>query len=34
VKNAVYALPARAQAQEDFGWALKEITATGGMRGR
>jgi len=30
VKNAVYALPAGAQAQEDFEWALKEITAAGG----
>jgi hypothetical protein len=30
VKNAVYALPASAQAQEDFDWALKEITAAGG----
>ena len=25
VKNAVYALPAGPQAQEDFEWALKEI---------
>jgi len=30
VKNAVYALPAGPQAQEDFEWALKEITAAGG----
>lgn len=30
VKNAVYALPASAQAQEDFEWALKEITGAGG----
>jgi hypothetical protein len=30
VKNAVYALPTGAQAQEDFEWALKEITAAGG----
>jgi hypothetical protein len=30
VKNSVYALPASAQAQEDFEWALKEITAAGG----
>ena len=30
VKNAVYALPAGAQAQEDFEWALKEIIAAGG----
>jgi hypothetical protein len=30
VKNAVYALPAGSQAQEDFEWALKEITAAGG----
>jgi hypothetical protein len=30
VKNAVYALPAGPQAQEDFEWALKEINAAGG----
>jgi hypothetical protein len=30
VKNATYALPAGPQAQEDFEWALKEITAAGG----
>src|SRR5690349_23282239 len=30
VKNAVYALPASPQAQEDFEWALQEITAAGG----
>jgi len=30
VKNAVYALPAGSEAQEDFEWALKEITAAGG----
>jgi len=30
VKNAVYALPARPQAQEDFEWVLKEITEAGG----
>src|SRR5262249_13808555 len=30
VKNAVYALPAREQAQEDFDWVLKEITEAGG----
>jgi hypothetical protein len=30
VKNAVYALPAGAQAQEDFEWALKEIAEAGG----
>src|SRR4051795_7201136 len=30
VKNAVYALPAGSQAQEDFEWALKEITGAGG----
>jgi hypothetical protein len=30
VKNSVYALPASAQAQEDFEWALKEIIAAGG----
>jgi len=30
VKNAVYALPAGSQAQEDFAWALKEIVASGG----
>jgi hypothetical protein len=30
VKNAVYALPAVPQAQEDFEWALKEIIAAGG----
>ncbi len=30
VKNAVYALPASPQAQEDFEWALKEITGAGG----
>jgi hypothetical protein len=30
VKNAVYALPAGPQAQEDFEWALKEIVGAGG----
>src|SRR5215813_12999601 len=30
VKNAVYALPAGEQAQEDFDWVLKEITEAGG----
>src|SRR5690348_15794483 len=30
VKNAVYALPARAQAQEDFEWILKETIEAGG----
>jgi len=30
MKNAVYALPASSQAQEDFEWTLKEITAAGG----
>src|SRR5215831_11047105 len=30
VKNAVYALPAGSQAQEDFEWALKEIGEAGG----
>jgi hypothetical protein len=30
VKNSVYALPASSQAQEDFEWALKEITAAEG----
>jgi len=30
VKNAVYALPAGSEAQEDFEWSLKEITAAGG----
>jgi hypothetical protein len=30
VKNAVYALPAGEQAQEDFEWLLKEITDGGG----
>jgi hypothetical protein len=30
VKNAVYALPVGAQAQEDFEWVLKEITEVGG----
>jgi hypothetical protein len=30
IKNAVYALPAGSQAQEDFAWALKEITGAGG----
>jgi hypothetical protein len=30
VKNAVYALPTGAQAQEDFEWSLKEIIAAGG----
>ena len=30
VKNAVYALPAGSQAQEDFEWALKEIAAADG----
>jgi hypothetical protein len=29
-ENAVYALPASAQAQEDFEWALKEIIAADG----
>jgi hypothetical protein len=30
VKNSVYTLPAGAQAQEDFEWALKEIIAADG----
>jgi hypothetical protein len=30
VKNAVYALPANEQTQEDFEWVLKEITEGGG----
>src|SRR6202171_4609141 len=30
VKNAVYALPANDQTQEDFEWVLKEITEGGG----
>src|SRR5438067_2340591 len=30
VKNAVYVLPAGAEAQEDFEWVLKEIGAAGG----
>jgi hypothetical protein len=30
VKNAVYALPASSQAQEDFEWAMKEIVAADG----
>jgi hypothetical protein len=30
VKNAVYALPAGTQAQEDFEWILKETTEAGG----
>jgi hypothetical protein len=30
VKNAVYALPANDQTQEDFEWLLKEIVAGGG----
>jgi hypothetical protein len=30
VKNAVYALPANEQTQEDFEWLLKEIVAGGG----
>jgi hypothetical protein len=30
VKNAVYALPASEQTQEDFEWVLKEITEGGG----
>jgi len=30
VKNAVHALPANDQAQEDFAWLLKEIVAGGG----
>jgi hypothetical protein len=30
VKNAVYALPAGPQAQEDFEWVLKEINEAGG----
>jgi hypothetical protein len=30
VKNAVYALPAGPQAQEDFEWVLKEIIQAGG----
>jgi hypothetical protein len=30
VKNAVHALPAGDQAQEDFEWLLREVTAAGG----
>src|SRR5919106_6979654 len=30
VKNAVYALPAGEQAQEDFEWLLREVTEGGG----
>src|SRR5215217_2644420 len=30
VKNAVYALPARPEAQEDFEWLLREIVQGGG----
>ena len=30
VKNAVYALPASDQSQEDFAWLVKEIAAAGG----
>jgi hypothetical protein len=30
VKNAVYALPATAEAQEDFEWLLREIVQGGG----
>src|SRR5215472_4182506 len=30
VKNAVYALPASPEAQEDFEWAMKEIAAADG----
>lgn len=30
VKNAVYALPANAQTQEDFEWVLKDIVENGG----
>src|ERR1700752_1254250 len=30
VKNAVYALPANEQTQEDFEWVLREITEGGG----
>src|ERR1044072_3292849 len=30
VKNAVYAMPASEQAQEDFDWMLKEIVEGGG----
>lgn len=30
VKNAAYALPASAEAQEDFGWLAKEIAEAGG----
>src|SRR5689334_22283287 len=30
VKNAVYALPANAETQEDFEWVLREITEGGG----
>ncbi len=30
VKNAVYALPASEQSQEDFEWLLKEVRAAGG----
>jgi hypothetical protein len=30
IKNAVYALPANEQTQEDFEWVLKEITEGGG----
>src|SRR5438445_6327867 len=30
IKNAVYALPASDQSQEDFEWLLKEIVEAGG----
>ena len=30
VKNAVYALPANAETQEDFDWLLREIVESGG----
>lgn len=30
LKNAAYALPATAEAQEDFGWLAKEIAEAGG----
>src|SRR5258706_16388245 len=30
IKNAVYALPASEQSQEDFEWLLKEIVDAGG----
>src|SRR5262249_22587790 len=30
IKNAVHALPAGDQAQEDFEWLLREVTAAGG----